>query len=422
MSVTANDTPESGTLPGRYEWVPEPARGEVPTDPEWNLASDVMRSFEAEAGASLGRQDSLGTADAVDHNRGMEEPSLSLGYDLQRFPVDNSGDPIDPSGYGILRNQYNRLRGTLLWVGRREYPGGNDDAGVREYTVVRGAAVSSVSPTLDPSAENPILMELEHQPAKVRSYLIHQPSAGTTLEITSTSDQDTMDITIEDEGAGTMETVTLSGTTAVTTTTTFDDIDAVWLTDTPEGDVTITDGSGTTLVESTSPNASTRAIAGGLTYSDDSQPVDGDRGVPTLGSGSHASSIGTGFEHFVGDEFSRGSGGVRPRINSASWTVENDIETNALHNTRAPAIDEGNRTVSVDADVAGEWVSHRSMMEALQKDQQDIVHGLSGGTITFKNATPAGAATRTADADQAVASYSETFEASGDPAISLNAS
>ena len=422
MAATASDVPDSGQLHGRYEWVAEPARGEVPDNPEWNLASDVMRSFEAEAGASLGRQDSLGTADAVDHNRGMEEPSLSLGYDLQRFPVDGNGDPIDPSGYGILRDSYNRLRGTLLWVGRREYPGGNDDAGVREYTVARGCAVSSVSPTLDPSSENPILMELEHQPAKVRSYLIHQLSAASTLEIVSTSDQDTMDITIEDEGAGTTETISLSGTTAVTTTTSFSSPDAIWLSALPEGDITVTDGNGTTVIESTSPGASTRGLAGGLSYSDDDQPVDGDRGVPTLGSGSHASEIGTSFEHFVGDRFERPAGSaVRPRVNSASWTVENDIETSALHDTRAPAIDEGNRTVTVDADVGGEWVSHRSMMEALQKLQADLEHELSGGTIAFKNTTPTSSASRTADSDQAVASYSETLSASGEPAIVLTA-
>ena len=29
------------------------------TDPDWQLASDVMRSFEADEGASLGRQDGL---------------------------------------------------------------------------------------------------------------------------------------------------------------------------------------------------------------------------------------------------------------------------------------------------------------------------------------------------------------------------
>lgn len=411
MSTTASDTPDSGQLPGRYEWVEEPERGVVPSDPSWNRFSDTMRSFEADEGASLGRQDGLGTADAVDHNRGTEEPAFDVSYDLQQFFTDGSGNPQDASGYGLLRDQYNRLPGTLTIVGRREYPGGNDDAGVREFTVVRGAAVDSVEPTLDPSSEQPILMELGCQPVKVRSYLLHQPSSGTTLDIVSSSSNDTMDVTIEDEDAGTTETISLSGTTAVTTTSSFADIDAIWLADNPEGDVTVTDGSGTTLAE----------IDGGLTYSDDNQPVDGDRGVPALGSGSHAGAIGTSYEHFVGDRFERPAGSaVRPRVNSASWTVENGIETSALHDTRAPAVDEGNREVSIEADVGGQFATHNSMMEALQKVQADLGHELSGGTVTFANTVPTDSATGTREADQAVASVSETLQASGDPAISFS--
>jgi hypothetical protein len=409
---TATDTPDSGQLPGRYEWVVEPDRGTVPTDPEWNRFSDVIRSFEADEGASLARQDALGTSDAVDHYRGMEEPSLDVGYDLQQFPVNGSGDPVDASAYGILRDDYNRVEGTLLIVGRREYPGGNDDAGVREYKVVRGAGVDSVEPTLDPSQEQPILMELSHQPVKVRSYLIHQPSASTTVEVSSTDDSDSMDITIENEDAGTTETLTLNGTTTVTGGQSFGDIDAVWLSDNPAGDVTVTDGSGTTLVE----------IDGGNTYSDDGQPVDGDRGVPILGSGSHASAIGTTYEHFIGDRFERPAGtDLRARVNSASWTVENNFGTTALHDTRAPAIDEANRAVTVDADVGGQFVSHDSMMESLTKHQANLEHELSGGTITFNNTTPTDSATESREADQGVASLSETLEASGEPAISLSA-
>jgi hypothetical protein len=371
-----------------------------------------MRSFEMEAGASLGRQDSLGTADAVDHNRGMEEPSLSTGYDLQRFPVDGSNNPQDPSGYGLIRDTYNRLPGSLLWVGRREYPGGNDDAGVREYSVVRGAVANSVSPTLDPSSENPILMEIDWQPQKARSYLIHQPSSSTTLDIVSTDDGDTMEVTIESEGGSTTDTVTLTGTTSATSTESFGDIDAVWLSDNPTGDIEISDGNGTTLM----------TIEGGLTYSDDDQPVDGDRGVPSLGSGSHASDIGTSFEHFVGDRFERPSGeAVRARVNSANWTVENGIETSAIQTSRLPAVDEGNRAVTIEADIGGEFVSHESMMESLQKVQHNLEHELSGGTITFNNTVPTDSATRSEEADQAVASMSETLAASGDPAISLSA-
>jgi len=412
LSESQSGTAESGQLPGRYEWVEEPSPGAVPTDIEWNRFSDVIRTFEMDPGATLARQDSIATADAVDHNRGPEEPSATVGYDLQRFPVDGAGDPVDASAFGILRDQYNDLLGTLLAVGRREYGGGNDGAGVREFSVVRGAGVDSVSPTLDPSGEQPILMELSLTARKARSYLIHQPSAATTLELVSTDDGDTMEVTIETEDAGTTETISLDGTTAVTTTTSYSDIDAVWLADNPTGNVTVSDGSGTTFLE----------LTGGLEYSDDDQPVDGDRGIPPLGAGSHAGEIGSSFEHFVGDRFERPAGeAVRARINSASWTIENNINTQALHNTRAPALDAGNRGVTVDADAAGPYISHKSMMESLQKVQQHIEHELSGGTLQFKNAVPTDAAARTVEAEQAVASISETFSCSGDPAVVLTA-
>ena len=412
LSESQSGTAESGQLPGRYEWVEEPSPGAVPTDIEWNRFSDVIRTFEMDPGATLARQDSIATADAVDHNRGPEEPSATVGYDLQRFPVDGAGDPVDASAYGILRDQYNDLLGTLLAVGRREYGGGNDGAGVREFSVVRGAGVDSVSPTLDPSGEQPILMELSLTARKARSYLIHQPSAATTLELVSTDDGDTMEVTIETEDAGTTDTISLDGTTAVTTMTSYSDIDAVWLADNPTGNVTVSDGSGTTFLE----------LTGGLEYSDDDQPVDGDRGIPPLGAGSHAGEIGSSFEHFVGDRFERPAGeAVRARINSASWTIENNINTQALHNTRAPALDAGNRGVTVDADAAGPYISHKSMMESLQKVQQHIEHELSGGTLQFKNAVPTDAAARTVEAEQAVASISETFSCSGDPAVVLTA-
>jgi len=420
LSESQSGTAESGQLPGRYEWAVEPTPGAVPTDIEWNRFSDVIRTFEMDPGPTLARQDSIATADAVDHNRGPEEPSATVGYDLQRFPIDANDNPVDASAYGILRDEYNELLGTLLCVGRREYGGGNDGAGVREYSVVRGAGVDSVGPTLDPSGEQPILMELSLTARKARSYKLHQPSAASKLVITSTETTDTMDVTIESEGATTASTITLDGQTLVSTTAEFDDLDAIWLHDNPDGDVTVSINTGT----ETNPTegATLLELTGGLEYSDDDQPVDGDRGIPPLGAGSHANEIGTGFEHFVGDRFERPVGeAVRARINSANWTIENNINTQALHNTRAPAVDAGNRGVTVDADAAGSYVSHASMMEALQKVQQHIEHELSGGTFIFKNAVPTDAAARTVEAEQAVASISETFSCSGDPAIELTA-
>jgi hypothetical protein len=412
MSPTASDTPDSGQLPGRYEWAVEPVRGTYPTDPAFERFSDVIRSFEADAGAQLGRQDALGTMDAVDHNRGDEDPSASIDYDLQRFPVDGNDNPVGASAYGLLRNEYNRLAGTLHVEARRLYPGGNDDAGAREYVVVRGGAVDTVDPDLDPSSEDPVLMSLEFQPARVRSYIIHQPAAETTLELVSTSDDDTMDATVESEGATTAETITLNGTTTVTTTASFSDIDVVHLSAPPTGDVTVSDGGGTTLLE----------LAGGETYSDDNQPVDGDRGLAPLGSGSRASELGLAYEHFVGDRFERPPGtSVRPRVNSAGWTIENNVGTSSLQGTRAPAVDESTREAIVEADVAGKWVTHESMMESLQKTQADLEHELDGGIITFHNTAPTDSAVETREADQGVASMSETLMASGTPAITLTA-
>jgi hypothetical protein len=45
LSESQSGTAESDSLPGRYEWVEEPSPGAVPTDPEWNRFSDVIRTF-----------------------------------------------------------------------------------------------------------------------------------------------------------------------------------------------------------------------------------------------------------------------------------------------------------------------------------------------------------------------------------------
>lgn len=510
MSAAANDPPESGQLPGRFEYAVETERGVPPSDPDYQPFSDSIRSFEADPGATVERQDEMANPDAVGHNRGPEDPSASIGYDLQQFPVninfedpeitsvgstilgvqstdasdtgidvtiwnndesqsetistdgtdgttfvsgsesfdsigkvvlsgaatgdievleDDGGSagylfgsvpigdteteditPNDASGYGIDRDQYNRIPASLTLVNRRRYPGGNDSAGAREYTVVLGALVTSASPDLDPSSAQPILMSLDLQPTKVRSYLIHQLSSQETLSISSTesSADSGISATIENDDASTSETISM-GQTGGTNFGGNVSIDSIWLDGQPEGDVTIEgSSSGTTVME----------LDGALTYSDDSQPVDGDQGVPSLGSGSHASEIGTSFEHFIGDSFERPAGSsVRPRIISASWTIENEVETTNINTTRAPVVDEGNRTTTIEADVGGQFVSHRSMMQSLTLDQNNIEHELSGGIMIFPNAVPTDAATRTIEEDQIAYSESETFECSGTPFV-----
>ena len=198
-----------------------------------------------------------------------------------------------------------------------------------------------------------------------------------------------------------------------TTVEDFDDIDAIWISGNPKGNVTVKGDSSDTIV---------CEIAGGLAYSEDDQPVDGDRGVPALGGGSEASEIGGTFEHFVGDRVNRpASSPVRPRIQSGSWSAESEFDTEATHTSRLPTVDSSDFTFEIELDVAGPKVSHDSMMEALEKDQNDLYHELSSGVLQFRNTTVVDSGSREREASgDAVAAVGETFEASGDPPIEFH--
>ncbi|WP_331232697.1 hypothetical protein [Natronorarus salvus] len=420
MSVPEHEFAESGLLPGRYQWVEEPTPMGVPENPEWNRFSDNMRQWEATGGANLERIEGLGTADATGHGRGTEEPEATIAYDMQRFPVDGTGAPVGAEAYAAERDEYNRLFATLMCVGRTEDRGGNFDAGIRQYTVMRGVAFDTVEATLDPTENDPILIELEAVPRKVRSYIIHQPDGPISVvaESSEPAEDDGLEITVEDEDAETVETVELG----TATTDTFEDIDSVWLSDEPVGDITIeADGDGTIVMEGTSTETED-VVAGGLTYSDDDQPVDGDRGVPSLGDGANADPINETFEFFVGDRLERAPGTpYRPRINSASWTIENSLEDESLHQTRAPTNDAGSRNIQLEADIAGRRASHDSMMDSLQKTSFPVYHELSGGVVEFPAVVILESDGRSYEADdQAVAALSETLEATDGEGIEFH--
>lgn len=402
---------ESGTLPGRLEFVREPTYFEVPTDPEWKRFSDRIASFTAGPAVSYARQPNIGEVDALDYERGAEDPSAEVEYHLQKPLVDGAGDPVDASADGILREgQDFRLPNTHTIQYRRKMSDGNFGAGIREYTIIRGAKIGSVEFEYDPTGELPVPVTVSYSPRKVRSYLVHQLDTGSTLDVQSSSDNDTMDLTIEDEGVGLTDVVTLNGTTTVTSTETFTDIDAVWLSDTPEGDVTITDGSGTTVT----------TLYGGLSHSDDGQAVDGERGIPPVGAGQHSSPVGSTFEHFVGDRLERPAGEpVRARVSSAGFSVDNSMSSNPVHSSRLPVYDEGERTISIDCDVAGKTVSHRNFKEHVLKQQNGLEHELDKTQMTFNNTTPTDVGEREVSADEAVTVYSVTFEASGTPALTI---
>lgn len=361
-------SPETGLQSGRFEWVEEDTPGESPGDPEWNRLSDGVVDWTGNMDVQREATQVLGDHNAIDHPTGAEDASVDVSYYLQNWFVDGSGNANDSSAYGILRADDNTLLGTQTVMQRKEYTDGDGNVTRREYFIARNAVPETVDATLDPTQSQPILMELTYQ-CHYNAFAIDQPESGTTLEIVSTNDNDTMDITIENEGASESETITLTGTASATTTATFSDIDAVELASAPEGKVTVSDGSGTTFV----------TLYGGNEYAEDDGTLDGDIGVPTLGSGSHSSSIGTSFEHVLGDEFEKPTD-TDFSINSdtvdfhgTGFSISNTVTKNAVAGSRHQTIDMGNQTLEFNADVSGQGVSHAGLKEHLRGVEEDIV-------------------------------------------------
>jgi hypothetical protein len=342
---------------------------------------------------------------------------------MQRFPVDSSGNIQNPEGVPIVNDGSAYYPSHTLVYRREVTTGGNDDAGFREYVVGLGARVSSATFPGDAADSRPILLNTEYEASYGRTHLIHQPSSATTLDIVSTSTEDNFDVIVEDEDAGTTETVTLNGTTTQTTTSTFDNIDAIWCDAEPVGDISVTDGSGTDILED--PLAGTDSDGrGGY-----------ELGVPPLGSGSHASAIGTDPRdfHFLGTNQTWGGSSAAPSagnaggVESADLTVEVDMEVEPRTGSPYPAVIPNTRTVTVDLPTRGAYETYVAKQRQMDGYAADFVYEYpgsgSGGTpatITAKNAQTADADDFQRDAGEGSVTAGKTLEAHGDPAIEIN--
>lgn len=402
----------------RAEWVKETTPGETPSDPEWNRFSDYVLAVPGWSGdASVEPLDDVvGSGDVLDHFRGPEEHSLSVEYLMQRFFVDSSDNVIDPIGEPLSYDYGSEYTSHTVVTRRSASSGGNFDSGLRQYVVGVGCRPTSGTIPGDPSESQPIALEVGYEAEYVRSYVIHQPDSATTLDLVSTSNNDTFDVIIENEGAGTTETVTLNGTTTVTTTASFGDIDAIEPQAEPEGDITVTDGNGTDILET--PTGSSDGLVGSNT-----DGVDGDEvGIPALGLGSHASDIGTdpAEYQFLGTTSTYGSSGdIAARIHTLDLSVEIDTSREPQQGTRRQRIDIGPRTVEIDADTAGEFDTHKQHRRHFEGVAEDITYGFVDGDVTAKSCSLTDVGDVDYSGDSANVITSNTFQAAGDPAVSL---
>lgn len=383
----------------RLEYVEESTAGTPPTNPQWTVLSDYITDFTAEPGGSNNSVNVLGTGDIKNHFRGPEEPALTTSYYKQQAFVDSNDVPNYPAARPLTYSYQDCYPSYTVEFRRETTCGGNDDAGFREYVVIQGARPTEVSAPGDPSQGEPIIEELTWEPEKARAYVIHQPSTSTTVDVENKGSS-SIDVTIEDESASTSETLTVSGGSTQSTTATFADIDVIWAESEPTGDILVTDGSGTTLLE--------KGLAGS-----DTTNVEGEKGIPPLGSGSHGSAIGTDPEKYLFAGVStptwQGSN-LSDRIHALDLTVSLDVSREAKQGTRRQSIDIGTRTAEVDADVAGPFESAELIAEVFQNEEGDFVYVYPDNDVTLQNARIAETPDYTRSAEDANYIPSVTFQ------------
>jgi len=368
---------ESALQDARIEYVEESTEGETPADPQWSVLSDYLEEFSASPGANRDSITVVGSGDLKEMFRGAEEPTITTNLYKQQGFVGSGGSPNYPPGHLFTYDYDGDLQSFTLEYRRDTSAGGNDGAGFREYVVAFGCKNTEVTDPGDPSAANPILEELSWEVQKVRTYVIHQPSASTTLDVTNNSSS-SVDVTIEDEGAATSETITVAANSTQTTVESFGDVDVIHAESEHDGDILVTDGSGTDILDETTP------LAGS-----DTDNVESEQGLPPLGSGSHGSAIGTAPEDYLFqgvDTLNWQGSSLSDRIHALDLSVSVETSREAKTGTRETAIDIGTRTVEISADTAGPFESATRIAEQFHNESGDFLYAFPDNDVTVKNA------------------------------------
>ena len=406
----------------RIEWVEESTLGDPPADPAWKPFSAEIDEVSVSPDGGKEATDTLGTRDMVNLYRGPEESELTLSYAQYNFPVDPTGAVQDPVGYPM------QLPGgpfpSLTVVSRQDViTGGRLGAGYREFLVVFGARPTDVTLDGDPSAAEPIPQELTLPCETARPHIIHQLPNAQELVVRSTDAADTNEVIIESEGGTTTETVALPGEDPNTagTSAAFPDVDTVFVRGEHAGDVQIGTDDGTEAID-------TELLEEPLTgYNVDG--VSSVRGVPPLGSGSHATQPSGEGVIFLGTQSSWDGGAVAPRLHTLNLSVEHETSPEPVQGSRRQVIDVGPRTVEFDADLAGPYESASKIKAHFRDRSGDLVYGFADDPST----DPANAPKRIVahnveiiDAPDFTRSAGETsfipavtFQAVGDPAIEV---
>lgn len=374
---------EAGIQPYRLEFARESTRGVTPDNPSWELFSDNARTFEPAIDPQIVAQDGLGDPDSAGSHAGTEQTELTVVYDLQRWLIDGSGNAQDASYDGVARNSDNRLPNSHTVVRRIDVA--NLDAGntingstskdTRLYFVGKGGLVDEVTYTANIDSGQPVQPELAYQFEKGRLYQIDQPPSdgtGKQIALESTVSGDTgVTITIEgvDDGdSAAEEDVSLDGSDATTTVdsdTQFQEIDAIEIGSEMQGDLKVYEDD-----DNTNDSVTTGDQLAVLYGQDSYDQGEGDLGIPALGSGSHASAVGSSYElPLDGDSLERPTGTtMADNVASTELSVANNVDPRSQHTGPRPVLIEGKREAEVAATVFGQRETYQHTIDSLRTD------------------------------------------------------
>jgi hypothetical protein len=414
--------PEGAFRPQRTEFVPENYVGYTPSDPAWEPISDGIRSFNPGYGHELSEDAYLGNAD---YRRRVQSESHEpeLTYAQQNWLYDSNGDYQNLISYGMAR-EGNLMPDSVTLVRRQDAsvgqqsvtPASTVDArynpsaardgadstakGIHVYDVLKGMYVNE-GVIVAENGESTVNNEVTGLAQRGRMYQVDQPPATTTIAIQSTDSRDTgKQVVIENDGAGTAETVSLDGTdatTTVATTATFDSLDAIEVQDESTG-LTV-DGERSTFygdivigIDEGDPSATGYTPTMGewlaVLFGEDahagSRP---NEGVPPLGSGSHAGLIAPsnppefyvpedmGVQRPVGDNVSTSVGVVQ----TMELSIENNLEQIETGNREMTALP-GMRDIEFTISLTGETVTpHLQTIAVIEENETTrVLFGSTG--------------------------------------------
>ena len=413
----AND---SAVRPTQTYWVREVlsprGRPQTPTDPDWKLFSSVVTTTEPESEKEDRNRRGLGDVDYIDKNQAQESHSLTVEYELERFPVDAAGDPIDPVADAASRQTDGRLSDThsVLQVvqetlradstvhakfyardGAPAHPtGSTPDAtarATRKNHYFQGGHPEEVPVGADASDNALVIVEFQYLFDKFRPYQFDQlaPGSGSEfLHVASTASADTdVEVMIESVDGSASDTVTTDGsdgTTAIATSVEFPDFGRVWTADEHEGQITVFDDDGSGSGSGGAPEQLLGVVKGTSRY----DGVDYDRGVPPVGAGSFddGSSLES-KQYAIGAQALWNGDPLADVHQGTSLTISNEIGEEAATDLGLEmAHQAGGREITAETTAFGETASIDHVNDFFEGREGAYVLRLTDGDIELPRA------------------------------------